>query len=242
MALQVCHNRTGAGVKDDLGRRMKRDYEDALRLFLPRRAFFVVRVDGRAFHTFTSDLERPYCRQLADALDQAALHVCREAIGCSFAYGQSDEYSFLLSDVAGDDAPLWFDGNVQKIISVSASLFTAAFQRAFPRPRIAAFDSRVMVISQRAEVAKYFLWRQLDASANSLNMLASAHYSHEELLHKTTAGKHEMLHAKGVNWAKQPADFKRGRVIRRTAGETWEVDLEIPVFNREPAYLASLIP
>jgi tRNA(His) 5'-end guanylyltransferase len=229
-------------MKDDLGRRMKRDYEDALRVFLPRRAYTVVRIDGRAFHTFTGELDRPYCRALAGALDQAALHLCREAIGCAFAYGQSDEYSFLLSDAEAEDAPLWFDGNVQKIVSVSASLFTAAFLRCFESPRLAAFDSRVMSIAQRREVARYFLWRQLDASANSLNMLASAHYSHAELLEKTTAEKHEMLHAKGVNWARQPSDFKRGRVVRRVAGGTWEVDLDIPIFNREPSYLEAMIP
>jgi tRNA(His) 5'-end guanylyltransferase len=108
-------------------------------------------------------------------------------IGCRFAYGQSDEYSFLLTDFEKSDAPLWFDGNVQKIVSVSASLFTAMFQRLFPSAKIAAFDSRVMVISQRAEVENYFLWRQLDASANSLNMLASAHYSHADLLQRSTS-------------------------------------------------------
>ena len=91
-----------------------------------------------------------------------------------------------------------------------------------------------MVISQRAEVENYFLWRQLDASANSLNMLSSAHYPHEELVNKSTAEKHEMLHAKGVNWAKQPADFKRGRVVERLSAEAgWEIDLDDPVFNRD---------
>jgi len=230
-------------MKDDLGRRMKRDYEDALRLFLPRRAYFVIRIDGRGFHHFTSALERPYCRPLADALDQTALYLCKEMIGCRFAYGQSDEYSFLLTDFEKEDAPLWFDGNVQKIVSVSASLFTAAFNKAFPSQKIAAFDSRVMVIAQRAEVENYFLWRQLDACANSLNMLASAHYPHAELVNKSTAEKHEMLHAKGVNWAKHPADFKRGRVVKRLSADAgWEIDLTIPIFNRDRAWLGALIP
>ncbi|HVW83071.1 MAG TPA: tRNA(His) guanylyltransferase Thg1 family protein, partial [Bryobacteraceae bacterium] len=78
-------------MKDDLGRRMKRDYEDAFRLFLPRRAYVVIRIDGRGFHKFTAGLERPYSRRLADALDRAALFLCQEMIGCRFAYGQSDE-------------------------------------------------------------------------------------------------------------------------------------------------------
>lgn len=230
-------------MKDDLGRRMKQDYEDALRLVLPRRSYIVIRIDGRGFHTFTKGLERPYSRQLADALDRAATGLCHEMIGCRFAYGQSDEYSFLLTDFEKENAPLWFDGNVQKIVSVSASLFTAYFSRAFPCDRIAAFDSRVMVISQRAEVQRYFLWRQLDASANSINMLASAHYSHDDLAGKSNAEKHEMLFAKGINWAKQPADFKRGRIVRRSEdGKGWDVDLAIPVFNRDTAYLDELVP
>ena len=229
-------------MKDDLGRRMKRDYEDALRIFLPRRTHVVIRIDGRGFHKFTAGLERPYSRRLAGALDKAALCLCQEMIGCRFAYGQSDEYSFLLTDYERDDASLWFDGNVQKIVSVSASLFAAAFAKAFESDKLAAFDSRVMVISQRADVAGYFLWRQLDASANSLNMLASAHFPHPDLVEKSTAEKHDMLHAKGVNWAKEPADFKRGRVVRRAETGGWVIDTEIPIFNRVPGYLDALIP
>ncbi len=222
---------------------MKQDYEDALRLTVPRRSYVVIRIDGRGFHTFTKSLERPYSRRLADALDQAAIGLCHEMIGCRFAYGQSDEYSFLLTDFEKENAPLWFDGNVQKMVSVSASIFTGHFNRAFGGDKIAAFDSRVLVISQGAEVEKYFLWRQLDASANSLNMLASAHYAHAELVGKSNTEKHEMLFAKGVNWAKQPADFKRGRAVRRSAdSNSWEVDCTIPVFNRDPAYLREIIP
>jgi tRNA(His) guanylyltransferase len=130
---------------------------------------------------------------------------------------------------------------MQKMVSVSASVFTGAFNAAFQAKTPAFFDSRVMVISQRAEAARYFLWRQLDASTNSLNMLASAHFQHADLEHRTTAEKHELLHGKGINWAKQPSDFKRGRIVKHNA-KGWEIDLEIPVFNREKAYLEELIP
>lgn len=228
-------------MKDELGQQIKRDYEDALRLYVPRRTHVVVRIDGRAFHQFTRNLERPYCRRLADALDMAALQVASEMIGCLFGYGQSDEYSFVLADTAPADAALWFDGNIQKIVSVSASIFTAAFNKAFENSEPAAFDSRLLVIAQRREVEKYLLWRQLDASANSLNMLASAHFSHKELLGKSTAEKHELLHTKGVNWAKEPADFKRGRAVVRETDGGWTIDREIPVFNREPAYLETAL-
>jgi tRNA(His) 5'-end guanylyltransferase len=225
-------------MKDELGARMKEFYEDALRLRLPRGGYVVVRVDGRAFHTFTRSLERPYSRSLAAALDSAAIALCSEMIGCRFAYGQSDEYSFLLTDT---ERGLWFEGNVQKIVSVSASVFTAAFNRAFPAEKPASFDARVLLIPQRSEAAQYFVWRQLDATANSLNMLASSQYSHDDLLGKSTSEKHELLHAKGLNWAKEPPDFKRGRMVLRD-GNSWTPNLEIPIFTRDTAFLDRLIP
>jgi tRNA(His) 5'-end guanylyltransferase len=232
-------------MKDTLGRRMKRYYEDALRVTLPRHTYVILRVDGRAFHTYTARLDRPYCRPLADALDGAAIALCREVMGCRFAYGQSDEYSFLLTDFDREQSEMWFDGNLQKMVSVGASLFTAAFNQAFADPRAASyavFDARVLVIPRREEVFKYFVWRQLDASANSLNMLASAHYSHEELHGVSESAKHELLHAKSLNWANEPTDFKRGRGIWRDPEQGWIVDREIPVFHREPGYLELLVP
>lgn len=228
-------------MKDELGERIKRYYEDALRITLPRQTHVVLRIDGRSFHQFTRDLERPYCQPLANALDQAALTLCQEMMGCRFAFGQSDEYSFLLTDYETEKTPMWFDGNLQKIVSVAASVFTAAFAREFPSPKLPSFDCRVLVIPQASEVEKYFIWRQLDASANSLNMLASAHYTHEELLGKSEAEKHNLLHEKGLNWAKQPAEFKRGRSIRRDEIGVWIIDRDIPIFQREVSYLQSFL-
>ena len=232
------HGRIGSGMNDELGNRIKSYYEDPARVLLPRKTWVVIRVDGKGFHTFTRRLERPYSRPLADALDRAAVFVASQMAGFAFAYGQSDEYSFLMTDFGRDESRMWFEGSVQKLASVTASLFTAGFHRAYADPGYAAFDARVFAIPQRREVERYFLWRQADATRNSLNMLTSAHYTHEELLGKSAAEKHDLLHAKGENWAKWPADFKRGRVVRPDG----TVDLEIPVFTREPAYLDALIP
>ena len=229
-------------MRDELGDKIKSNFEDALRIQLPRRTHVVIRIDGRRFHTFTKRLERPYDERLAQALDTAALALAAEMSGCRLGFGQSDEYSFLLTDFGSEHEKMWFDGNVQKITSVAASIFTAHFTQAFS---LATFDARVMVIPRRADVIDYFIWRQLDASANSLNMLASAHYSHEELLGRSTAEKHDLLHAKGLNWAQEKTSFKRGRVIRpaiRPAGTGFVLDLEPPVFPRAPEYLAGLIP
>jgi tRNA(His) guanylyltransferase len=228
-------------MKDELGRRIKHDYEDAYRIFLPRRSYVVIRVDGKNFHTYTQDLPRPYHRPLADAMDAAAMVLTKEMIGCQFAYGQSDEYSFLLTDFSTPRSKMWFDGNIQKMASVSSSLFASAFARNFPSPQLAAFDARVFTIPDRADVSQYFVWRQLDASANSLNMLASSLYTHDELQGKSESEKHDLIHAAGRNWNDEPSDFKRGRMIRRS-DSGWIVDLEIPIFHRDRYFLDNTIP
>lgn len=87
---------------------------------LPRRTYTLIRVDGKAFHTFTKRCVRPYDQALVAALDYAGLALCKEAQGVSLAYLQSDELSFLLTDFANDQTEAWFDGNLQKIVSVAA--------------------------------------------------------------------------------------------------------------------------
>lgn len=260
-------------MEDALGDRIKSKFEDAYRLFIPQRTYAILRIDGKAFHTFTrhKSITKPYCQELANSMDFAATALCKEIMGCRLAYGQSDEYSFLFSDFDRDETEMWFSGNIQKIASVSASIFTAAFNwqwqairpAGFDPSKLAMFDARVFVIAQRSDVAEYFNWRQLDASRNSLNMLASCYFSHKDLQGRKSADKHEMLHTVGQNWNNYRADFKRGRVIRRVSGPrtvtythkvtkeiitkevteaTWTVDKDIPVFNREQTYLDALIP
>lgn len=261
-------------VKDSLGDRIKSKFEDVSRFYIPQRTYGIVRVDGKAFHTFTRGLERPFCPELTEALDTAAMALAKEMMGCKLAYGQSDEYSFVFTDLDKDESEMWFSGNIQKISSISASFFTAHFNEAWrqvcPRTgygpavvKLAAFDARVFVIPNRQDVFQYLIWRQLDATRNSLNMLASCHFSHKELQSKDASAMHEMLHEKGINWNNQPSSFKRGRVIRRVPNKrtveythkktkelkhqeieemAWTVDDKTPVFTREKAYLEGLIP
>jgi tRNA(His) guanylyltransferase len=250
-------------TNDAIGDRMKR-YEAATRTCLPPRTYTIIRVDGKAFHTYTRGMEKPYSRTLMDSMDAAAKALCKQAMGCRFAYGQSDEYSFLLTDFERYESEPWFGGGVQKIASIAASMFTAHFNQAMaPFPALAVFDARVFTVPSRAEVENYFIWRQQDAERNSLNMLASCHYSHKQLHGKTGPQRHDMLHDKGVNWNNFPADFKRGRVMRKQQGERevvwthkktqqehrevitesfWAVDSEIPVFTRDREFLRGMIP
>jgi tRNA(His) 5'-end guanylyltransferase len=114
----------------------------------------------------------------------------------------------------------------------------------------AVFDARVFTIPDYIEVENYFIWRQRDAERNSLTLLASAYASHKELHGKSASDRHEIIHAAGDNWAKHPAGFKRGRIIRRNCEfETnlsnqgrWHVDAETPVFTRNRSYLRKMVP
>ena len=228
---------------DSLGDRMKRQYEDRTRFMLPRRTYTIVRVDGKAFHAFTRGCEKPNDAALAAAFDSAAAELCGEAQGACFAYLQSDEISVLLTDFATPTTGAWFDGNLQKICSVSASVVTAAFNVSHPPGRgRAVFDARVFTVPDPVEVENYFIWRQQDATRNSIQGLAQAHFDSTQLHGRSTSEMQEMLfQQRGLNWNDTPAYWKRGRCIVR-ADERWTLDRDVPVFTQQRAYLSSRIP
>jgi tRNA(His) 5'-end guanylyltransferase len=154
-------------------------------------------------------------------MDSAALALCQNIENARLAFVQSDEISVLLTDFATPQSEAWFDGNLQKICSLSAAIATAYFNnarsvRSGSGASVALFDSRVWTIPQHVEVYNYFLWRQQDASRNSLSMTAQAHFPHERLQGLGSAERHELLwQEKQINWNDLPAGFKRGRVIER---------------------------
>ena len=211
---------------------MKGQYEDRTRYLLPRRTYTILRLDGKAFHTYTRGLKKPFDNDLFEDMDRAIIAMMPELQGAVFAYTQSDEISVLLTDFAKPTTSAWFDGNLQKMVSVAASIITANFNQARARRQVqlsidngwdlatsdvwplAYFDCRAFTIPDRTEVMNYFRWRQQDCIRNSVSMVAQANFSHKELNGKSQSDMHEMLHSKGVNWA---TDFtngeKNGRVI-----------------------------
>ena len=114
--------------KDSLGDRMK-DHENRTRHYLPRRIFGLLRIDGKAFHTYTRGLEKPFDEGLIEDMDLTAKYICENIQGARFGYVQSDEITILFTDYYDYKTELWFDGNIQKITSVSASLATAKFNQ-----------------------------------------------------------------------------------------------------------------
>ena len=167
-------------MKDDLGTRMKTQYEQRTRTWLPRRTYTIIRLDGKAFHTFTRGMERPYDERFMNAMDYTAMHLCLDIQGAVMAYVQSDEISILLTDFDKITTDAWFDGQVQKIVSVSASMATAFFNSYInydtddSQKKMAFFDARVFTIPDPVEVENYFVWRQKDAVRNSLAMHAQS--------------------------------------------------------------------
>jgi len=212
---------------DALGDRIKSQYEDRTRFFVPRRTFTVCRIDGKSFHSYVKKIKcaKPYDVDLMDRMNMTARFLCENIEGSECAYVASDEISILLTDMKKVGTQAWFDGNIQKMASVSASLATGFFgSYNNPRPEILSFfDSRVFTIPDRVEVANYFYWRYKDWLRNSISMLSRAHYSHKELEKKKISDMHEMLHKKGVNWSKEQDGFKNGRLIYRDENG-WKIE------------------
>lgn len=201
-----------------LAARMKR-YEQPTRLVLPPRTLTIIRVDGRAFHSYLRHAERPFDFDFIDHMGQVAAALCEEISGAVLAYHQSDEISVIVQDFATHGTQPWFGGELQKIVSLSASIATAHLARLRPGP-IATFDARAFTIGDPAEVANYLIWRQRDAVKNSITMAAQARFSAKRLHGMHSGQRQELLWSEaGINWNDYPAAAKRGQVAVRRVGE-----------------------
>lgn len=192
---------------------MKENYEFRSKSMLPRRTHTVVRLDGKAFHSYTRDLERPFDVQFTVDMAETAQFLCMQMQGARLAYVQSDEISVVLTDFATPHTQAWFDGNQQKIVSISASMATAKFNELRPG-KLAYFDSRAFTIPDPVEVENYIIWRQKDAVRNSISMVAQAKFSPRQLHGKSANEMQEMLFTEhGINWNEYDPMLKRGTVI-----------------------------
>lgn len=233
--------------RDSLGDRMKR-YEHAFRSVLPQRLPIIVRVDGKAFHTVLADAERPWDPYVREAMDDVARALCEEIQGAQLAYVQSDEVNVLVHGYKRHASQAWFDGEVQKIASVSASVATVSFNTSSSGTKTwklpGLFDSRAFVLPE-ADVCNYFIWRQQDAARNSVQMLARSFFSHSQCEDKTCAELQEMLFAhRGINWNDSPTWAKRGRCAVRgsythegAVRYKWVIDSEVPTFSADRQYV-----
>lgn len=223
-------------VHDDLGRRMKEYYEQIPKMRLMRREPVIIRIDGKAFHSFTKGFKRPFDDVLIESMQQTMKYLCENVQGCVLGYHQSDEISLVLVDYQRLASAAWFDYEVQKMCSIAASMATMAFNKIFEQNCIeysqvipttesgretiaiyskalengAMFDARCFNIPKE-EVTNYIYWRQLDATRNSIQMVGQANFSHKELHGKSCNQIQDMLMTqKKINWNDFPVYQKRG--------------------------------
>lgn len=249
-------------------------YEKCYGFIIPPRTYTVVRVDGRGFSKFTKKMQKPFDPDFSEAMNDAAVEMCK-TFNPAFAYTQSDEITLVFTDF-GENQEAIFKGKVQKICSLTAARATASFNKKLTILRAqkyqdctdlsknllsgdlivnVEFDSRVFVIPDIKEVANCMVWRQQDATRNSISMAADALYSHKELHGKSSDDKQEMMFQKGVNWNDYATKYKRGAIIKKvefehpipnsdetTTRKKWVVDYNTPIFTQNWDYLYDLIP
>lgn len=260
---------------DNLGDRMK-TYENVTRTYLTRRTPVIIRIDGKAFHTFTRGFDKPFDNVLVKTMQDTMKYLCENIEGCVLGYTQSDEITLVLCDYKKLTSQAWFDNNIQKMCSISASMATMAFNDNFAEIvsmsfadlsaddyvnlpyfrgahermiyRQGMFDSRVFNIPKE-EVNNCLLWRQQDATRNSIQAVAQANFSHKQLEGKNCNELQEMLwQEKGINWNDYPTHLKRGSCCVKSTytleidgkdvqRSRWIIDNEIPIFSQNTWYV-----
>lgn len=238
--------------KDSLGDRMKKNYEDRTRYFLLRRLYTIIRIDGVSFHTYTRGLKKPFDAGLISDMDETGKYLCQNIQGCKLAYVQSDEISLILTDFDDLNTSAWFDNNIQKIASVSASMSASKFNQLrilrneMSINKLAFFDARVFQVPTKTEAINYLIWRQNDATRNSISSVAQSMYSHKELHGKSSNEMQEMIFQKGLNWNDFPSGYKRGRLICKQQEDSertfWDTLITIPVFTQDKEIINKILP
>lgn len=263
-------------MRYELGDRMKLYYEARSKTSLTRRTPVIIRLDGKAFHTFTKGFAKPFDECMSKAMQETMKYLCENIQGCVLGYTQSDEITLVLIDYQKLTTDAWFDYEVQKICSVAASMATLAFSRSFYESHVtwlkdlildeklyaiqnahnnairlgALFDARCFNIPKE-EVTNCILWRQQDATRNSIQSVGQAYFSHKQLEGLNTNQIQELLfQEKGINWNDYPTKFRRGsccikkyhQTMNQTLRGYWYIDDEIPIFTGEGRdYIEKLI-
>lgn len=180
---------------------------------------FIVRLDGNAFHTFTKGMARPYDLRLSDAMVKTTEYLVSK-FNADIGYTQSDEITlgFLSQD------SMMFDGRVVKLCTIMAASCTAKFNQLIQqnfrtgvpsKVELPVFDARAFNVPTIEDLIENIMWRQTDASRNSLTMAAHAHFSNTDLHKASKKAKHDMLMSIGINWNDYPYHFKRGTFVRK---------------------------
>lgn len=206
---------------------------------LTRRMPVIGRIDGKAFHTFTRGMEKPFDEVFQRSMLYVAVNLCKEIQGCKLAYVQSDEISLLLTDYDEFETEAWFDYRINKMNAVAASI--ASSHMTLMYEKMALFDARFFNVPKE-DVCNYFVWRQRDAVKNSINMYAQSMFPHGRLQWLNGNELQELMwQEKQFNWNAAPVINKRGAAVIYTPLQNdrhhWEADHNTPDFGKDRSYI-----
>lgn len=216
----------------DFDKRMKRYEKSFTDIHLMDRLPVIVRVDGKAFHTFTRSFTKPFSDKIHDAMVNAAIACCKQMCNIKCAYTQSDETSFWLQQ-DNIESQGWFDWDIQKLASITASIYTYHFAKDLDCGP-AYFDARSFNVPNDTELHNYFVWRQKDAERNSINALGQHYFSHKSL-HGLNINQVQdrLMIEKSINWNDLQPWMKRGCLVMKNSEERCWSEVEAPIFTQK---------
>lgn len=253
--------------RTSLGDRMKQ-YEAVPKNYLMRKTPVIIRIDGRCFHTITRGFDKPFDWKIERAMEFTTLYLCQNIQGCVMGYTQSDEITLVLCDYQKIDTDAWFGYNIQKMCSIAASMATFAFSNELRkiadevwdydrqcRPLYEEdhmkmiefllnkvekgifFDARCFSLPKN-EVVNCLIWRQQDATRNSIQGLAQSLFSHNEIQGINCKDlQDKIFKEKGINWNSLPDYQKRGACVIKNRSDEWVIDFNIPIFTQDRNYI-----
>lgn len=204
--------------RDSFGDRMK-TYERLSESQLIPNLPIVVRLDGKSFSKYTSRLERPYDLKLIELMQNTCKHLMKISHNIKVAYQQSDEITLIISN--DYDNPVEYNGRVQKLCSILAAecsvyFATHAYILENALHDHPVFDCRIFNVPDWVEASNAVLWREQDATKNSIQLAGQSNFSHKEMQGlKNNQIQEKLLLEKNINWNDYPASFKRGSYIKR---------------------------
>ena len=223
---------------DQLGTRMK-TYEKAGHSCFIKQVPVIIRIDGKAFHTYTRGMKKPFDERISEAMWETTKYLCATMAGCKVGYTQSDEITLMFINDENTKSNPIYNNNKTKLESISASKATVRFNQvmlqflledmvkngATPQDisdtlimqkEWAEFDSRAFAIPKH-EAINNFIWRQQDAVKNSISMVAQANFSHKSLQGLNGIDmKKRLQHENNIEWDALPTWQQRGAVIMKT--------------------------